>query len=137
MDLSYIVEQQLECLSYAIYHEARSESLKGQLMVGFVVRNRVEHDAFSDGFCAVIKEPWQFSFYDQIGFARMDEDDAAIKAEEVAWMVASSRSPFPECMLYYHADHVKPNWDYEKIEVYDIVGSHIFYVDLECKDGNR
>jgi len=136
VDLSYIVEQQLECLSYAIYHEARSESFKGQLMVGFVIRNRVNASPWADSFCDVIREPWQFSFYDQIGFARMHEEDAAAKASEIAWMVASSRSPFSECVLYYHADHVKPNWDYEKIEVYDIVGSHIFYVDLECKDGN-
>lgn len=132
MDMANIVEEQLECLAQAIYHEARSESLKGQLMVGFVIRNRVESESHPDGFCAVIQEPWQFSFYDKIGFVRMEESDAAERSEQIAWMVVSSESPFPECMLYYHADHVRPDWDFEKIESYGTVGSHVFYTEKEC-----
>ena len=122
-------QRQIECLTQAIYHEARSESLKGQLMVGYVIKNRILDDRWSDDFCAVIKEPWQFSFYNEIGFVHMLEDEAARKALEVAWMVMSSPSPFPECMLYYHADHISPNWDYSRISIYKQVESHIFYLD--------
>lgn len=130
------VKDQLECLTHAIYHEARSESLKGKLMVGFVIKNRMVDDRWKDSFCGVIEEPYQFSFYDGVRYPSMAEYDAEKASREAAWMVYSSTSPFDECMLYYHADRVTPNWDYTKIDVYEQVDDHVFYVDNYCVESS-
>jgi N-acetylmuramoyl-L-alanine amidase len=45
-----------------IYHEARGESLAGKVAVASVVMNRVEHRAFPDNVCAVVKQPKQFAY---------------------------------------------------------------------------
>lgn len=123
--------EQLECLQEAIYHEARGESFDGQLYVGFVIRNRVEHDRFPDNFCEVIKQPWQFSYNHVLGSFEMLDQTAADLAHDVAYMVLSSdRVPISSHVLYYHTTDIKPRWDYNKIEEYKVVGNHIFYEEL-------
>lgn len=132
MMMPELIEPQLECLQQAIYHEARSESFKGQVMVGYVIKARMLDPRWEDTYCKVIEEPRQFSFIDEIGYAGMNEPRSRELAEQIAWMVITSPSPFPTCMLYYHGDYVEPNWDYSKIDVYDHEGSHIFYLDKGC-----
>lgn len=124
--------EQVECLTHAIYHEARSESFKGQLMVGYVIKARRNDDRWPDRYCDVIEQPWQFSFVREIGYSHMSEVDAKHEAEEVAKLVIRSDSPFSVCMFYYHADHVYPAWDWSKLNKYDHVGNHIFYTDVGC-----
>lgn len=126
--------EQLDCLAQAIYHEARSESFKGMLMVGFVIKARRQDSRWEDTYCGVIEEPWQFSFIHQIGYAPMRESDARAMAEDVAWIVATSDSPFPDCMLYYHEESIRPNWDWSKLDFYDHEDAHVFYVDAGCTD---
>ena len=59
-------ERSLECLSQAIYYEARSQSDDGQRAVAQVVLNRVRHPAFPKTVCGVVYEGvggvCQFSF---------------------------------------------------------------------------
>src|SRR5512139_4045578 len=50
-----------ECLAAVIYHEARGESLKGQLAVGQVVLNRAESKYFPNNICKVAFQPHQFT----------------------------------------------------------------------------
>ena len=47
---------QLHCLAKNIYHEARGESLDGQLAVAHVTLNRVNHKRFPDTVCGVVKQ---------------------------------------------------------------------------------
>lgn len=62
------LEPQTQCLAQAIYFEARSEPLEGQLAVGQVVMNRVESNAYPDTTCEVVfqnermRHRCQFSF---------------------------------------------------------------------------
>jgi hypothetical protein len=44
----------LECLTQAVYYEARGESLSGQRAVAQVILNRVRHPAFPKSICAVV-----------------------------------------------------------------------------------
>jgi spore germination cell wall hydrolase CwlJ-like protein len=46
----------------AIYHEARSEPLVGQVAVGYVVMNRVRSPEYPDDVCSVVTQARQFSF---------------------------------------------------------------------------
>ena len=53
---------ELRCLAGAIYFEAKSESLPGQLAVGRVVVNRAKSGRFPASYCGVVYQPSQFSF---------------------------------------------------------------------------
>src|SRR4051812_14116005 len=48
------LDRSLECLTQAIYYEARSESDAGQRAVAQVVLNRVRHPAYPDSVCGVV-----------------------------------------------------------------------------------
>ncbi len=54
--------QDIECMAGAVYFEARSESLAGQLAVGRVIVARSASGRFPDTYCGVVKQPAQFSF---------------------------------------------------------------------------
>lgn len=120
-----------ECLSEAIYHEARGESFVGQLYVGFVIRNRVESKYFPNDFCDVINEPWQFSYNHVMGSFEMTDLESKKMVEDVARIILSlDKVPISKHVLYYHTIDIKPIWDYDKIKEYKIVGNHIFYEEL-------
>lgn len=119
-----IEDSQFDCLTEAIYHESRSEPFKGQLYVGYVIKNRVESDRWPDSYCEVINEPYQFSYVKGAG---MFELDALEVAKEASYMVMTTPAPIPMNVYYYHTIHVRPAWDYNKLDVYDTVGSHKFY----------
>lgn len=132
-DLPPVDPIQHECLTQAIYHEARGEeSYKGKLMVGFVIKERMKDPYYADTYCQVIKEPRQFSFY-QGHFPTMYEADQEEYLRGLAEVVMTTPTPFPDCLTMYHADYVNPVWDYSKLEVYEQVGTHIFYIELDCK----
>lgn len=48
--------QDIECLSVNIYHEARGESIEGQIAVGNVVLNRVKDYRYPNTVCGVVKQ---------------------------------------------------------------------------------
>lgn len=126
----FIMEEQVSCLTEAIYHEARGEDFIGQILVGFVIKNRVKSDKFPNDFCQVIEQPWQFSFVHELDTTTMYEEDARDYAEDIAHIVINSYSPLPNGVLYYHADHMTPNWDFNKLDLYKHHGNHIFYEEL-------
>src|ERR671916_33370 len=70
-----------DCLASAIYFEARGEPIKGQLAVAEVVLNRVASKKYPDSICAVVKQPWQFSFV-------KDGKFPAINKESKSWRKA-------------------------------------------------
>ena len=54
-------DRSLECLTQAIYYEARSQSDDGQRAVAQVVLNRVRHPAFPNSVCGVVYQGSQRS----------------------------------------------------------------------------
>lgn len=124
--------QELECLQEAIYHEARGESFAGQIYVGFVIKNRVKSSRYPNTFCEVIKQPWQFSYNHEINSFEMRDNAAAKRSKDIAYTVLvtpQEYSPIPSYVLYYHADHITPNWDYSKIWEYAYIDNHKFFAE--------
>jgi N-acetylmuramoyl-L-alanine amidase len=120
-----------ECLTEAIYHEARGESFVGRLYVGFVIRNRVESKYFKNDYCEVIKAPWQFSYNHVLKDFHMKDKDAKRLAERTAYMILTiDKVPISKHVLYYHTTSITPTWDYSMIQEYKTVGNHIFYEDI-------
>lgn len=133
--LEIILAAQINCLAEAVFAEARGEPYAGQVLVAAVVKNRVLDQKFSGDFCSVIKEPYQFSFVDEVTQHQLErrienEPEAWEMAQEVAYSVFfSGDGELLDGVLYYHADSITPKWNYRKIEKIEHLGNHIFYVD--------
>jgi N-acetylmuramoyl-L-alanine amidase len=118
--------RELHCLAGAIYFEAKSESLSGQLAVGRVVVARSKSGRFPNSYCGVVFQPSQFSFVRGGGMpaipraSRQWRNAVAIAqiAHEGSWL-----SPV-EGALFFHATHVSPGWRLRRIAR---VENHVFY----------
>ena len=58
-----ITDNEKDCLALNVYHEGRSESTLGQFMIMDVVNNRSKSKNYPTNLCDVIKQPKQFSWY--------------------------------------------------------------------------
>jgi N-acetylmuramoyl-L-alanine amidase len=121
---------QANCIAVAVYHEARGESLEGQLAVAKVIMNRAASGKYPASWCGVVKQPWQFSFVNpRTGYMpSVDEASASWrKALGVTRLaVANAVQSVPSECLWYHADYVAPSWGRRLTRV-EKIGAHIFY----------
>jgi spore germination cell wall hydrolase CwlJ-like protein len=117
---------ELECLAGAIYFEAKSESLTGQLAVGHVIANRAASGRFPSSYCGVVYQRSQFSFVrghsmPYIPRASQDWKDAVA----IAKIVDQKLQPSPMGKaLYFHARRVSPGWRMARVGT---LGNHVFY----------
>lgn len=118
------------CIAVAVYHEARGESLEGQLAVAKVIMNRASSGKYPTSWCGVVKQPWQFSFvHPRSGYMpSVDQASASWrKALGVTRLaVANAVQSVPNDCLWYHADYVAPSWGRRLTRV-EKIGAHIFY----------
>ncbi|RVT43853.1 cell wall hydrolase [Sphingobium algorifonticola] len=120
------LDENLRCLASAVYYEAKSESLTGQLAVARVIINRARSGRFADSLCGVVRQPSQFSFVrggtiPQPSTASADWQDAVAIAQialKDAWQTPA------EGALYFHARRVSPGWGKPRLAAID---NHIFY----------
>lgn len=56
-------EREINCLTAAIFYEARGEITQGQEAVAQVILNRAAIKTYPPSVCKVISQPWQFSWY--------------------------------------------------------------------------
>jgi len=116
------------CIAVAVYHEARGESLEGQMAVAKVIMNRAASGKYPTSWCGVVKQPWQFSFVHNGRFPSVDQGSAAWrKALGVTRLaVANAVDSVPSDCLWYHADYVAPSWG-QRLTRVEKIGAHIFY----------
>jgi N-acetylmuramoyl-L-alanine amidase len=118
--------RELECLAGAIYFEAKSESLAGQLAVGHVIANRASSGRFPSSYCGVVFQRSQFSFVrghalPYIPRASQDWRDAVAIAKIVDQQLRPS--PMGKA-LFFHARRVSPGWKLTRVGT---LGNHVFY----------
>jgi len=124
------------CLAKAIYFEARSESLRGQLAVARVVLNRVRDPRFPNTICGVVYQGAERRNACQFSFACDGKPDYPTnrrhwaKARRLAAKVLRGQIRLPKLdgVAFYHADYVRPTWASVMRPVIKI-GRHIFYRD--------
>ncbi|HEX8061594.1 MAG TPA: cell wall hydrolase [Allosphingosinicella sp.] len=127
------VATSLQCLTAAVYYEARSESAEGQRAVAQVVLNRVRHPAFPKSVCGVVyqgsnrRTGCQFSFTCDGSLRARREPLAWGRARRVAGaaLAGSVFGPVGHA-THYHASYVTPWWAASLTRAVT-VGSHIFY----------
>jgi N-acetylmuramoyl-L-alanine amidase len=112
------------CLTLAIYHEARGEPLTGQYLVGQVVLNRAAHPKYPDDICAVVFQPYQFSFT-SLKSLSMDEGESLNIAWAIAADLLSTYDQADDLLFFYNPRKARPSWAREFEEVIT-VGNHRF-----------
>lgn len=120
------LSRELHCLAGAIYFEAKSESLTGQLAVGRVIVARSKSGRFPNSYCGVVFQPSQFSFvrgHAMPGIARSSKQwKNAVAVAQIAHS-GTWRSPV-EGALYFHAAYVNPAWHLKRV---GRIENHVFY----------
>ena len=129
------------CLAQALYYEARSESVMGQLAVADVIMNRVKSGIYPDTICDVVFEGSERRTGCQFSFACDGSMRVAVRpktwerADELAgFVMAGLREPVTRSATHYHASYVDPHWA-DTLVPTAYIGTHIFYRFPRKKSG--
>lgn len=123
----------LECLTQAVYYEARGEGRDGMKAVAQVVLNRARHPAFPKTVCGVVFQGsgrgtgCQFSFTCNGAMRGAVNRAAWNRARDVA-STALSGQVFAAVgnATHFHTTAVSPGWRNSLVRV-NQVGDHLFY----------
>jgi spore germination cell wall hydrolase CwlJ-like protein len=122
-----------DCLTAAVYYEARSEPLDGQRAVAQVVLNRVRDRAFPHSVCGVVfqgsqrRTGCQFSFTCDGSMAYRRDPAAWQRARAVAEAALAGSVYAPVgAATFYHTNAILPWWASSLARI-GAVGAHIFY----------
>ena len=124
-------DDDLRCLTEAVYYEARGESEEGRLAVAQVVVNRTREPGYPHTICGVVYEhhpgarTCQFSFTCDGSMQRDVDRTAWSNAESVARRVLGGETS-GLAATHYHADYVQPFWS-NAFSVVRRIGRHVFY----------
>lgn len=123
-------DAQWECLTEALYFEARGESLEGQVAVAEVILNRVDSPLYPRTVCGVVKQRGgggcQFSYVCR-GTTKMREKDAADLAGRIARaMLDGAPRLLTDGATHFHTRGVRPSWS-KRFARTASIGSHLFY----------
>jgi hypothetical protein len=126
-------DRALQCLTEAIYYEARSESEGGQRAVAQVVLNRVRHPAYPNTVCGVVYQGsqrtsgCQFSFTCTGVMGPITEPAAWERARQIALSALRGSVYRPVGLaVNYHTTAINPYWA-SSLVTQSVVGAHIFY----------
>ena len=124
------------CMAHIIYHEARGESLYGQIAVASVALNRANATRWADTICGVGKWKKAFSFVDVDTHAvpTVNEPEEWAKAWILAGLIKTTPKEFI-ALDHYHTDTVNPSWNQAMI-LKEKIGSHLFYKDPTTQYAN-
>ncbi len=123
----------LQCLTAAIYFEARSEPDQGQRAVAQVVLNRVAHPSYPNTVCGVVfqgserRTGCQFSFTCDGSMARLPNPMFWQRAQSVAMAaLAGYVEPSVGLATHYHTIAIHPYWA-PSLRYLTTIGAHRFY----------
>jgi hypothetical protein len=126
-------DRALQCLTQAVYYEARSESEDGQRAVAQVVLNRVRHPAYPNSVCGVVYQGserstgCQFTFTCDGSMTGGIEPYAWDRAQRIAAAALHGDVYRPVGLATnYHTTAIRPYWAPGLVEQ-AVIGAHIFY----------
>lgn len=122
--ICHAVDKEVTCLARNIYHEARGESLKGQVAVALVTLNRTKHGNYPSTVCGVVYDKGQFSWTSAP--TRIVNNTAWKSSIELAEAVLEGNITLPNFnALYFHNVSIRPKW---KTKVRPLrIGNHVFF----------
>lgn len=125
--------KQWECLTEALYFEARGEPTRGVFAVAEVILNRVDSKYYPDTVCGVVNQGTGKKF--QCQFTYTCDGLPETVAEPEAWadmgkiaalMLDDAPKDLTEGATHYHTKSVNPRWArvFPKTAT---IGAHVFY----------
>jgi hypothetical protein len=126
------VAHDIECLTAAVYYEARGETREGQAAVAQVVMNRVRDSGFPKTVCGVVYQglashECQFSFACDGSAERRREPAAWARAHVVARDALDGYVvPAVGAATHYHVADLGDIWGAQMVQIARI-GQHVFY----------
>ncbi|MBT6470924.1 MAG: cell wall hydrolase [Candidatus Marinimicrobia bacterium] len=122
-----ITDNEKDCLALNVYHEGRSESTLGQFMIMDVVNNRSKSKNYPTNLCDVIKQPKQFSWYNN-GWkpARNKKVLHVIRKNVDEFYIIIAKNEISKGAMWYHTKNVKPRWR-NSLKYVATIENHIFY----------
>ena len=124
---------QWECLTEALYFEARGETVGGMFAVGEVILNRVDSARYPDTICGVVnqgtgrKYACQFTYTCDGRAEVVNEPRAWTRVGKVARMLIDGLPrELTAGATHYHTTAVNPKWA-RRFPQTAKIGSHIFY----------
>jgi spore germination cell wall hydrolase CwlJ-like protein len=120
-----------ECLTEALYFEARGESLKGQFAVAEVILNRVDSPLYPSTVCGVVNARGRgacaFSYVCDGNSDKMRDRASRDRAARIARvMLDGAPRLLTEGATHFHTHAVKPKWA-RQFKHTATIGAHIFY----------
>jgi spore germination cell wall hydrolase CwlJ-like protein len=120
-----------QCLTEALYFEARGESLEGQIAVAEVILNRVNSPLYPRTICGVVKQRGgggcQFSYVCDGRTDRMREKASADLAGRIARaMLDGAPRLLTDGATHFHTRAVRPRWS-KRFAHTASIGAHVFY----------
>lgn len=114
---------ELDLLARVIHAEARGEDLEGQVAVGAVVLNRLEHSQFPNTIREVI--------YQRGAFTAVDDKQIYLKPNDKAYQAArealKGTDPTGGALYYYNPRTAQDNWIKTR-PVVKCIGNHNFSI---------
>lgn len=120
-----------QCLTEAIYFEARGETLRGQFAVAEVILNRRDSGLYPRSVCGVVGQRGgggcQFSYVCDGHPDKMREKGAREIAGRIAMvMLEGAPRALTDGATHFHTKGVRPGWARKFAKTADI-GYHLFY----------
>jgi N-acetylmuramoyl-L-alanine amidase len=126
------LREQHQCLSLALYWEARGEPQLGMIAVGWTILNRARSQDFPSTPCNVVFEggeqpPCQFSWWCDGKSDRPRNRDSWIRAQVIAGRLLVDPPPDPtHGALFFHSTSIPIPWARPRTRTARI-GNHVFY----------
>lgn len=130
-------------LAKTVFGEGRSEGYQGMYLIGWVIRNRVEHPSWPDTYASCVTQRQQFSAWlkNDPNYNRMADPLAGPKIEDMAWYDAlraadavMDASPM-ECPIpgvYHYVDislkNNLPSWAANKEQIITQAAPNIIFL---------
>lgn len=115
-------QNNIELLARMIAAEGRGEPYRGQVAIGAVIMNRIEHPSFPNTLSGVLFQKGAFSAVDDGQFNSTPVTDSARRAAVEAY---NGSDPTDGCVYYYNPSKTTNQWMLS-LPVYTVIGAHRF-----------
>jgi hypothetical protein len=133
-----------KCLANAVYFEARSEPVRGQIAVAQVVMNRAFSGFYPNDVCGVVYQNAHRHLACQFTFACdgiadvVNDPDSWERAKRISRETLDGKLWLPEIgkSTHYHASYVSPYW-VRAMKKHAKIGLHHFYRPRKWGEGDE
>lgn len=123
-------EEELHCMTLALYKESRGEPERGSILVSQVIMNRVQSKKFSNSVCSVVKKKLagncMFSFWCHPNREKINDIESYKRLTEIAYNAILGKYKGVTTSTFFKVCSVKSKF-FDKLRYKGRIGNHCFY----------